>query len=364
MSRGTILHLQKVAGISGSEAHLLSLLPRLRDRGWDVRMLMLHENEPGAWDFARALAARGVPLDEIYLRADVDPIAFVKLAAHLARVRPAILHTHLVHADAYGLLAGAVARVPVRFSTKHGFNEFREAPYFGVADRAVASLAHVHIAISRGLARYLEDVEGFDDESFEIVHYGIDPDGEPAPYAESVPRLLCVGRLIPIKGHVVLLRAFAQAKRELPDLQLDIAGRGPLEPALKALARELGVADSVRFLGHVSPIQSAIEQSAVVVVPSMGEGFGMVALEAMERARPVIAASIGGLGELVRDGETGVLVPAGEAEPLRDAIVRVAGDLDLARKMGDAGRRRALTRFQQQFCTDRTELLYEGALSR
>jgi glycosyltransferase involved in cell wall biosynthesis len=364
MSRGTILHLQKVAGISGSEAHLLSLLPRLRDRGWDVRMLMLHENEPGAWDFARALAARGVPLDEISLRADVDPIAFVKLTAHLARLRPAILHTHLVHADAYGLLAGAFARVPVRFSTKHGFNEFREAPYFGVADRAVASLAHVHIAISRGLARYLEDVEGFDDESFEIVHYGIDPDGEPAPYAESVPRLLCVGRLIPIKGHVVLLRAFAQAKRDLPDLQLDIAGRGPLEPALKALARELGVADSVRFLGHVSPIQSAIEQSAVVVVPSMGEGFGMVALEAMERARPVIAAAIGGLGELVRDGETGVLVPAGEAEPLRDAIVRVAGNLELARKMGDAGRQRAVTRFLQESCTDRTELLYEGALAR
>jgi glycosyltransferase involved in cell wall biosynthesis len=364
MSRGTILHLQKVAGISGSEAHLLSLLPRLRDRGWDVRMLMLHENEPGAWDFARALAARGVPLDEISLRADVDPIAFVKLTAHLARLRPAILHTHLVHADAYGLLAGAFARVPVRFSTKHGFNEFREAPYFGVADRAVASLAHVHIAISRGLARYLEDVEGFDDESFEIVHYGIDPDGEPEPYADGVPRLLCVGRLIPIKGHLVLLRAFAQAKRDLPDLQLDIAGRGPLEPALKALARELGVADSVRFLGHVSPIQSAIEQSAVVVVPSMGEGFGMVALEAMERARPVIAASIGGLGELVRDGETGVLVPAGEAEPLRDAIVRVAGNLALARQMGEAGRQRAVTRFLQESCTDRTELLYEGALAR
>jgi len=364
VSRGTILHLQKVAGISGSEAHLLSLLPKLRDRGWDVRMLMLHENEPGAWDFARALTARGVPLDSIPLRADVDPIAFVRLVAYLVRMRPAILHTHLVHADAYGLLAGTAARVPVRFSTKHGFNEFREAPYFGLADRAVASLAHVHIAISRGLARYLEDVEGFDGESFEIVHYGIDPNGEPKPYADTVPRLLCVGRLIPIKGHIVLLRAFADAKRQLPELQLDVAGRGPLEPALRALVRELGVADSVHFLGHVSPIQAAIERAAVVVVPSMGEGFGMVALEAMERARPVVAAAIGGLGELVRDGETGILVPAGEAEPLRDAIVRLAGDLDLARAMGEAGRRRALSRFLQTFCTERTELLYEGALGR
>ncbi len=152
MRGDTILHLQKVAGISGSEAHLLSLLPRLRERGWDVRMVMLHENEPGAWDFAAALRARGVPLDTIPLRADFDPVAFVRLTAYLMRMRPAILHTHLVHADAYGLLAGTVARVPLRFSTKHGFNEFREAPYFGLADRAFASLAHVHIAISRGLA--------------------------------------------------------------------------------------------------------------------------------------------------------------------------------------------------------------------
>src|SRR5256885_2557515 len=351
MRGDTILHLQKVAGISGSEAHLLSLLPRLRERGWDVRMVMLHENEPGAWDFASALRARGVPLDSIPLRADFDPVAFVRLTAYLARMRPMILHTHLVHADAYGLLAGTVARVPLRFSTKHGFNEFREAPYFGLADRAFASLAHVHIAISRGLARYLEDVEGFDDESFEIVHYGIDPDGEPHAYADRVPRLLCVGRLIPIKGHIVLLRAFAEAKRELPDLQLEIAGRGPLEPALKALARELGVLDAVRFLGHVSPIQAAIERAAVVVVPSMGEGFGMVALEAMERSRPVIAAEIGGLGELVRDGETGVLVPAGEPEPLRQAIVRLAGDLDLARRMGEAGRPRAPPRVLPTVCT-------------
>ena len=243
-------------------------------------------------------------------------------------MRPAILHTHLVHADAYGLLAGTVARVPLRFSTKHGFNEFREAPYFGVADRAFASLAHVHIAISRGLARYLEDVEGFDGESFEIVHYGIEPNGEPTPYGDTVPTLLCVGRLIPIKGHIVLLRAFAEARPRAARAPARHRGARPAR-AGAAGAREgarRGRRDRVP-----RPRQSRCRRrssgAAVVVVPSMGEGFGMVALEAMERARPVIAAEIGGLGELVRDGETGVLVPAGEAEPLREAIVRLAGNL-------------------------------------
>jgi glycosyltransferase involved in cell wall biosynthesis len=250
----------------------------------------------------------------------------------------------------------------VRVSTKHGFNEFREGRAFALADRGVASLAHLHIAISRGLARYLAEAEGFDEDEFEIVHYGIAPRGEPTPYAGDAPKLLCVGRLIPIKGHIVLLRAFAEARKAVPGLTLDIAGRGPLEPALKALARELDVLDAVRFLGYVSPIQQAIEESAVIVVPSMGEGFGMVALEAMERSRPVIAAAIGGLGELVDDGTTGLLVAPGEAAPLTAAIVRLAGDLELAARMGEAGRRRALSEFLEERCTTRTDELYREAL--
>jgi glycosyltransferase involved in cell wall biosynthesis len=324
---------------------------------------MLHENEPGAWDFASALTARGVPLDAVPIARDVDPSAFVGLVRYLKDKRPQILHTHLVHADAYGQIAGTLARVPVRISTKHGFNEFRESRAFALADRSVAGLAHVHIAISRGLAHYLAETEGFDEDSFEIVHYGIEPRDGSEPYAGSEPRLLCVGRLIPIKGHIVLLRAFAEARKAVPGLRLDIAGRGPLEPALRALARELGIGDAVRFLGQVSPIQGAIEESAIIVVPSMGEGFGMVALEAMERSRPVIAAAIGGLGELVSDGETGLLVEPGVAEPLRRAIVGLASDLGRAAEMGRAGRQRALADFRESRCVELTEQLYEAALN-
>jgi glycosyltransferase involved in cell wall biosynthesis len=149
----------------------------------------------------------------------------------------------------------------------------------------------------------------------------------------------------------------------VPELTLDIAGRGPLEPALKALARELEIDDAVRFRGFVSPIADAIDASAVVVVPSLGEGFGMVALEAMERARPVLAAEIGGLGELVVHGETGLLVPSGEAEPLAEALVELARDPERRRAMGEAGRRRALEQFAERRNVDRTELLYREFLN-
>jgi glycosyltransferase involved in cell wall biosynthesis len=355
---GLVLHVQKVAGISGSEAHLLQLLPDLRRRGWDVEFLMLHEDEPGAWEFARELEGRGVPLDDIRLRADVDPLAYAELAALLARRRPRVLHTHLVHADVYGQIAGATARIPLRLSTKHGFNWFREGRFFGLADRAVASLAHVHIAISKGLARYLAEIEGFDESGFEIVHYGIAGRDGVALYAGAEPRLLCVGRLIPVKGHLVLLRALAQARSRAPGLVLDIAGQGPLEPALKAYAAELGLSDAVRFLGFVSPIQSAIEAASAVVVPSLGEGFGMVALEAMERGRPVVASDVGGLPEIVADGETGFVVPAGDAAALADALVTLVSSPARAAEMGQAGRRRALESFTPERSTRGIEALY------
>jgi glycosyltransferase involved in cell wall biosynthesis len=340
----------------------LQLLPDLRERGWDVRFLMLHEDEPGAREFARELEARGVPLDAIRLRADVDPLAFGEVVTHLTSRRPAILHTHLVHADVYGQLAGTIARVPLRLSTKHGFNEFREGRFFGIADRSVGSLAHVHIAISQGLAHYLAETEGFDEQAFEIVHYGIAASDGVTSYAGREPRLLCIGRLIPIKGHLVLLRALAQARAQVPTVVLDVAGRGPLEPALKSFARELGIADAVRFLGFVSPIQTAVEEAAIVVVPSLGEGFGMVALEAMERARPVIASAVGGLPEIVADGETGLVVEPGDAEGLAEAIVALASDLDRAAAMGRAGRERALREFTPEQSADRIEELYRAAL--
>ncbi len=358
-----VLHVQKVAGISGSEGHLLSVLPRLRERGWDVRFLMLHEHEAGAWEFAGELEARGIPLDAITLRADVDPGAFARVLAHLLRRRPEILHTHLVHADAYGHIAGALANVPVRLATKHGFNEFREGRLFSLGDRFVASLSHRQISISRGLARYLADTEGFALDDFDIVHYGIEPVGDAAP-SDGPPRLLCLGRLIPIKGHLVLLRALRAARERVPDVRLEIAGRGPLERSLKAYARELGVGDLVDFVGHVVPPQTAIERATVVVVPSMGEGFGMVALEAMERARPVVAADVGGLSAIVRHGETGLLVPPADPAALADAIVELVADPARAAQLGEAGRRRALEHFTIERCVERTELVYRELLAR
>ncbi len=358
-----VLHVGKVSGISGSEAHLLTLLPDLRARGWDVRFAHLHENEPGAAEFARRLGDAGVPVEGIRLPHAADPRAFARLLRVVRRTRPAILHTHLVHADFLGLTAGALARVPLRVSTKHGFNSFRERRPFALADRGVARLAHEQIAISAGLARYLAKTEGFAEHAFEIVHYGIAAGPEP-PLFTGGSRLLCVGRLVPVKGIDTLLRAFATALREQPDLTLDIAGDGPLRGELESLAASLGLGDEVCFLGRVEGVTAEMERAAAVIVPSLGEGFGMVALEAAERGRPVIASAVGGLPEIVDDGRTGVLVPRADPSALAAAIVDLVRDPTRAAALGRAARERALGEFSLARCADRTEALYREALAR
>jgi glycosyltransferase involved in cell wall biosynthesis len=356
-----VLHVAKVAGISGSENHLLLLLPALAERGFEVRLVMLHEGEPGAADFAERLETAGVPVERIGITTAAGPRAFARLLRIVRAQRPEILHTHLVHADFHGLVAGRLARVPVLVSTKHGFNPFRDGRAFAAADRAVGRLADVHIAISAGLARYLAEREGFSVDGFEIVHYGIAPGAAPSP-PPGAPRLAVVGRLIPIKGHDTLLRALADVRRAGPGVTLEVAGAGELEGELRATATRLGLDEAVSFLGHVTEVEDVFERAELVVVPSLGEGFGMVALEAMERGRAVIASAVGGLPEIVDDKRTGLVVPPSDAGALAAAIRALAGDPARAAAFGAAGRERALAEFSQDRCTDRTAELYRAAL--
>jgi glycosyltransferase involved in cell wall biosynthesis len=163
--------------------------------------------------------------------------------------------------------------------------------------------------------------------------------------------VLGIGRLSPEKGFDVLLRAFARVREARPDARLVLAGRGLEEGALTALAGELGVADAVEFRGWVrsDDVPALIDRASVVAVPSREEGFGMTALEAALRARPVVASRTGGLPEVVEDGVTGVLVAPEEDGELAVAIGELIGDRERAARLGLAARERA----QRLFSSDR-----------
>ena len=339
------------------------MLPALRERGFDVAATMLHEGEPGAEEFAARLGERGVPVERIRLGRATDPLSFSWRPRTIRRTRPEIVHTHLVHADFHALPAARLARVPVVVSTKHGFNAFRDGRAFAAADRAVAALADVHVAISAGLARYLGESEGFDPASFEIVHYGIERGPKPPPLP-GAPRLAIVGRLVPIKGHDVLFRAVAAAREQVPGMTLEVAGDGPLEAELRASVARLGLEDVVSFLGGVSPVAPALERAQVVVVPSFGEGFGMVALEAIERRAPRRGERRRRApGDRRRWSEQGFSSRRGTRRVSRRRSWISRPDPGRAAAFGAAARVRALEVFSQDRCTDRIEALYGTALA-
>ncbi len=181
------------------------------------------------------------------------------------------------------------------------------------------------------------------------------PHWVPAPTAirdlDSAPVAAFAGRLHPTKGIDVLLRAFARATVDLPEARLWIAGEGPEEPRLQALATQLGIGDRTAFLGALTRagVERRLARAWVQCVPSVwNEPFGLVAVEAQRRGTPVIASAVGALPELIVDTETGFLVAPDDPEALAAPLRRLLrGEDDLA-ALGDAGRRRAETCYTEE----------------
>jgi glycosyltransferase involved in cell wall biosynthesis len=172
-----------------------------------------------------------------------------------------------------------------------------------------------------------------------VIYNGIDPaDFETAPaYASSQPYILGIGRLVPQKGFDILLRAFAQAR--LNGRKLIIAGEGGERAALEGLAGELGLSDRVEFFGRADRAAAAslFRGCDFFVLPSRQEPLGIVNLEAMAAGKAVVAAKVGGVPEIVRDGETGLLFPPEDVPGLAGLLTRLASDGTLRRELGERG---------------------------
>jgi len=173
-----------------------------------------------------------------------------------------------------------------------------------------------------------------------------------------------VGSLIRRKGHDLLFRAFADLKRLRPErgLRLVIVGDGPDRPAIEALARELGIAGSVHFLGFIAPPPGVVfrDVSDIGVSPSRGEGFGLTVIEAGAAGRPVVATDTTGMREILTDGESGLIVPVEDSASLGRALLRLVDDAELRRRLG--GRLHAVV--QERFLIERYVEGLEEAYTR
>jgi glycosyltransferase involved in cell wall biosynthesis len=364
--RPRALLLITLAEVGGAQAYVASLLPVLAAR-FDV-VVAAHGRGP-----LRAAAAdagvRFVGLEHV--RRPINPwrdvAGFVELVRLMRRERPDILHASSSKAGVLGRLAALVAGVPIRIFTVHGWafaaHTGPASTLYRWADRLARPLTTVTICVSENERAAGIRAGTCSAERSVVIRNAVSLDGRPrAEHDNGRPRLIAVGRLKAPKDFVTLVRALALLPRE--SFEALIVGEGPDRSMLESELRRLGLESRVRLAGERHDVPDLLAASDVFVLASVSEGLPVSVLEAMAAELPVVASHVGGLSELVVDGETGLLVPPRDADALAAALGRLAADHSLRRQLGAAGRAHAESRFDPESFARAHVDLYAGELAR
>lgn len=287
-----------------------------------------------------------------------DLLAFLQLYLLIRRNRYDIVHTHTTKAGLLGRMAARAAHVPIIVHTPHG-HAFHG--YLGPTGSRL--LVAMERALSRITARIicLTQSEQQDHlrlgvgraDQLAVIHSGVDIQRITAARVDAsgkrrelglpltCPLVGCVARLVPVKGHETLIRAVPAVLEKVPDATVVLVGDGPQREALRQEVHRLRLERHVRFLGLRGDVPELLALFDVVVVPSLNEGMGKVAVEAMAAGRPVVGSCVVGIQDVVEDGRTGLLVSPGDPRALAHAMIRLLGRPDLREAMGNAARLRA-----------------------
>jgi len=358
-----IVHLVIGGEIAGGQLVALRLAGAARAAGHEVAFV-----SPSGGAFVERAQRDGYTVRVLALGGALDMRAIARLRKVLAHERADVLHTHTHFSlNVVGRVAArtAGARVVAHMHIENVFrsNRLARAAQIAIDDRT-ARLCRWIVAVSDATRIALVS-QGYPPARTITVHNGIEETSsaeparlEPAPPG---PVLLHVGRLCDVKGQLELISALARLSRIDVTVLLvgeDIETGGAYTRMVEREAAELGVADRVRFLGRRDDVPALLAAADALVLPSSIEGLPLVVLEAMAAGKPVVASSVGGTPEAVVDRETGLLVPPKDVEALVRAIDVLLGDPELARRLGEAGRRHVREHFDADAAARRILGLY------
>lgn len=245
----------------------------------------------------------------------------------------------------------AVPSAPANEQTLLG-QTFRNADWITTNSRAM--LADVHQAVPETI------------NYSSTIYNGLEaPEMMPDHITFQPLHLLAIGRVVPEKGFDIALEAMPEILAKRPDARLTIAGDGPEKAQLEKQVEALGIQSAVNFTGWVTPekVYELINEASMVVVPSRWrEAFGLVALQAAQMARPVVASNVGGLPEVIADGQTGFIIEKENATELARAVLQLTESPEQSARMGIAGRERAKEMFNWDKHIDEYEQLYQRLL--
>jgi glycosyltransferase involved in cell wall biosynthesis len=344
----------------GTERQMVELARTLDRSRFTVHLACFRRE--GAW-LARAVERASI--DEFRLTSFARPGA-VRCARQFARWCRnrgiLVLQTCDFYANVFGLLAGAWARVPVRIGSRREIKADKTAAQLRL-QRFAFSMAHKVVANSTAAANAVAR-EGVPAGRIETIRNGLDISAFPArPRARGALRtIVTVANLRPEKRHEILLSAMRTVIARHPDARLLIVGVGPRRRALQALAADWGLTSFVQFLGHQEDVGAALAAADIFALASRSEASPNALIEAMAAGLPSVATAVGGIPEIVVDGETGLLVPADDAASFARALLRLMDEPALAERMGAAARQRAIERHSYDRMARAFEQLYLSQL--
>lgn len=330
-----------------AQAHIVSGLAECLDPDrFETAALFLE----GPGPLVGELEARGVDTRPLAFHGGHDARGAFRYVQELRARRPAIMHFHVGGRSRVWLARTCSAK---RIGHVHGYADDGSEPS---GEELVRGLDAV-VATSNAAAAELG-------VPATVVHPGVRvPTLRERGRASRSPTVGAVARLEPVKGLELLLEAARLLRSGHPDLRVEMAGAGSAAAALQARTRVQGLESTVRFLGWSDDPAALYSGWDVVVVPSRREGFGFAALEAMASGLPVVASSTGGLPEIVVDGETGYLVPPGDAGALAQRIGALLQSPERCATMGAAGRDRVRDHFSIERMADAMAGVYESVLA-
>jgi len=351
---GPLCLVNGMTGFAGAEIWMLDTARGLRDRGWRVSLV----SPPGS-ALLEAARDNDLDVDGVSIRFDAAPWTIAKLWAIFTRrgVR-AVLCNRLKDLKAAGV-AARLAGVPVVLQSRESDFPLRSRFYYRWYYNQIATGVLVNSRATRDTT--LRSAPWLTADRVHLLYKGIDQSRYfPTPPRPDGPTVVgFVGRLDERKGIPLLMEAWTKLIAVAPEPRpiLRIAGTGPLRDMLRAWQTALPHPGSVELLGWVDDMPELYRTLDLLVCPSLYEGFGLAAAEAMACGRPVVATRVSSLPEIVRDGETGLLIPPGDANALRTALSRLIDDSGTREQMGQSAVTRIETKFDRERMLDRLETL-------